>query len=420
MQLESALYSGREGLISHGQAIAVVSDNVSNTNTVGYKASRVEFSDLLSEGRSGDRSTTQPASGSGATLSHVRQLFEGGVIEATGRNLDVGIDGGGFFMVGDVANPFLSRAGNFAINQDGYLVSSDGYTVLGLAPGATTLSSLNMYNVNTAGAVTSKSTLIGNLDATLNVTAPPTNPQTFAAINESASYMASGNVYDSLGQRHDVTIAFFKTANNTWTAQAYVDGGEVGQTAGVPVQIGQNATLNYSANGVIETANKAAAAITATPAWSNGAAAGNFSIDVSGFSQFSAASTLSNISQDGKSVGNVEGYEIKPDGQIIARMDTGSTTLVGTIQLANVTNKDGLERVGSAMFRVDKSAGTKTTSNPGVGSFGKLQGGALERSTVDISIEFVNIVMLQRGYQASSQALNTASTLLKDTLGLIR
>jgi len=421
MRIESALYSGKAGLMAHGQAISVIGDNIANSNTTGFKSSRVEFADLLSEGLEGRQSTTLAPVGSGVAVNAVRQMFEGGLIEPTGRQLDAGIDGEGFFMCGDVTNPYYSRAGNFFINSEGLLVNSDGETVLGLLPGGTALSTINMYAAGTAsGVATSMAKLVGNLDAQSSATAVSANPQSFNEIARLASYVTGFSVYDSLGQMHNVTLAFFKTGANAWTAQAYMDGADVGGMAGVPVQIGGNAALTFTSAGTIDPASAAAAVITAAPNYSNGAAAGNFAINLASFTQYAAPSSLASVTQDGKGVGNVKGYEIQSDGRILAIMDSGTTQTIATIQLANFGNKDGLDRVGNTMFRADETAGERVTGSPGTGALGKLVGGALERSTVDIASQFVELVLYQRGYQANSQTFSVASDMIRETIQLMR
>ena len=420
MRLESALISGREGISSHGQAISVVGDNISNVNTDGYKTSRVEFADLLPCGASGDPASTDEAVGCGAYVTDVRQVFDQGMLESTGRTLDVGIDGGGFFIVGDSANPMYSRAGNFSVNVDGNLVNGLDQQVLGYAPGATTLSPLSLNNINLTGSVTTTASLTGNINASLPLTTVPANPQTFQELGQAASYVATMDVYDSLGQSHNVSVNYFKTGMNTWTVQAYMDGGDVGGTAGVPVKVGTDATLTFNTSGALDAANAANAKITATPAYGNGAAGGNFTIDFSKFTQFASASSLSGLAQNGQSAGNVKNFEIATDGGLYANLDSGARQLVGTIQLANFTNVDGLQRSGSLIFRSSEDTGTISVGTPGNGAFGKLMGGTLERSNVDITNEFVDLVVLQRGSQANSQTLQVGNELLRDTIALMR
>jgi flagellar hook protein FlgE len=420
MRIESALYASKEGLDSHGKAISVIGDNVSNANTVGYKSSRVEFADLFPDGKDGRQSGALPSTGGGSTIARVRQIHETGVLEQTNRPLDVGIAGDGFFMVGDAASPFYTRAGNFAINEAGLVVTQDGESVLGLQGTGTTLGTLNVNSVSLTGSATSLATVFGNLSSSANITTAPTNPQNFETINSTASFVHTISASDSLGESHDIVLAFYKTGTNAWTTQAYIDGSEVGGTAGVPQQLGTNASLAFTTGGVIADANKAAAVINAAPTYNNGAAAGSFTIDLGNFSQFASTSIVNGLSQDGRSAGNVKSYEFRTDGTLIANLDSGTQAVVGKVQLAQFANTDGLERAGNALFRAGSTIGEITTSDPGGEGSGRLEGGALERSTVDIAGEFINLVLFQRGYQANSQTLNAASELIQSTLQLIR
>lgn len=420
MRLESALYSSKSGLDAHGQAIAVVGDNIANVSTTGYKASRINFADLFAEGTDGRESTAGPSSGNGVRVQSVQQLHETGTIESTGRQLDAAIAGDGFFLVGDAASPSYTRAGDFSINGDGFLVTGDGKQVLGYTGTNTSLSGLNLQNVQQTGTPTTKASVFGNLASDAAITTVPANPQTFLDVGKGASFISNMTVYDSLGKDHNVTIGFYKTGANTWTAQAYMDGGEAGGTAGVPIQVGGNATLSFDGSGALTEASKAGAVITATPAYSGGASAGNFAIDLSSFSQFAGSSQLSAITQDGKGIGEVKGYDIRENGELQAIMSNGDRYTVGTLALGTFVNENGLDRAGNNAYVPTAGAGTAKFGKPGEGSFGKLEGSSLERSTVDMSNEFINLVLYQRGYQASSQTLSTASGMIKDTLALIR
>lgn len=421
MRLESALFSSKEGLNAHGQALSVVGDNVANANTIAYKTSRVEFADLFALGKDGGATAQLPRAGSGVAVARVRQIHETGVLEATSRALDAGIAGDGFFMVGDVEAPLYTRAGNFSINPEGLLVTSEGESVLGLQGTGTTLGTLNLKNISATGTPTSLVTLFGNFDSLSEVATVPTAPATFNEINEAASFVVpSLSVYDSLGASHNVKLAFFKTDVNTWEAHAYMDGGDIGGTAGVPVEVGTATTLTFSPTGAIEEANQEAAKMTVNAAYSGGADAGNFTIDLSSFTQYAGTSQVNSLSQDGKSAGNVKTYEFRPDGKIMAILDTGSTVQIGTLQLAQFPNVDGLERAGNALFRKGASTGDAVISNPGEAGTGKIEGGSLERSTVDVANQFVDLVLFQRGYQANSQTLGATSQLLQATIQLIR
>lgn len=423
MRIESALFSSREGINAHGQAIAVIGDNISNANTIGFRASRIEFGDLVAEGGSAREGGTLPTVGNGVAVQSIRPLEGTGVIENTGRDLDVAIEGRGFLTVGDPNDPYYTRAGNLAINEEGLLINSNGFEVLGYNSDGT-LGTLNVTNLNLNGKPTSAATVLGNLDSQLELATAPTNPETFQALNSAASHVANMTVYDSLGAAHDITLAFFKTsasaAGNTFTVQAYVNGADVGGTEGVPTQLGSNATLTFGTDGKIADASASAATITAAPSYTGGAAAGNFTVNFSDFTQFAGPSQLSTISQDGQGSGNIVEYQLRKNGEFYANLDNGQSALIGTIRLADFANIDGLQRAGNGLYIATEVAGERRLGVPGESGLGTLAGESLERSTVDIANQFVDLVLYQRGYQASSQTLNATNALIRDTILLVR
>jgi flagellar hook protein FlgE len=420
MRLESALLASREGITSHGQAISVIGDNIANASTTGFKTSRTEFEDLMAEAPMDRQSEVVSGAGDGAGVATVRVVYESGLVEQTGRQLDVAINGNGFFMVGDAANPQFTRAGAFEIDQNGILTTSQGLPVLGYAgEGQAEISTINMYNVKTAGAVTTEMQVFGNVDGSGGTVVVPQNPLTFKDINQQAAFATTQTVYDNLGARHDVQLSFFKTAINTWTVQAHVDGKQTGGTPGQPVLLGQ-AELAFDGTGIIPDANKAAATLTGAANWANGAAASNFTIDLGAFTQYAGGSRVANFIQNGAGAGDITSYEFDADGGIFAVLDSGDRALVGRIPLATFNNNDGLTRSGSSTFAKTEKAGDTLVGAADTGSRGKLSGRALERSNADIASQFVEMVVMQRGYEANSQALSASNDLLKATIGLLR
>lgn len=420
MRLESALIASREGITAHGQALAVIGDNISNVNTTAYKTSRTEFSELLADG-TGSRDSEVIRGGNGVQVNTIRRLQENGSLEFTGRQLDVAVAGNGFFMVGDPAAPSYTRAGNFSINSSGILVTADGQPVLGsLTADGTTLSQLDLSKVGSSAKATSTAALVGNLSASESITTLPASSASFKDIARDATNVATVKVFDSLGAPHDVSLYFFKTAVNTYTIQAYVDAGDTGGTIGTPQKLGNDLTLNFDSTGVIPDANKAAASMSLAPAWGNGAAAGAITLDLSAYTQNANASQLDHVTQDGQGTGSVTGYEFRKTGELYANLSSGSSVLVGRIRLANFVNVDGLERTGNNNLTNGPNVGTITQGFPKDAGLGTIEGGSLERSTVDLSNEFVNLIVFQKGYQANSQVLSATSQMLRDTIGLIR
>jgi flagellar hook protein FlgE len=188
----------------------------------------------------------------------------------------------------------------------------------------------------------------------------------------------------------------------------------------VPVQVGGNATLTFGPTGVIAAGDQAAAVITGTPAYGGGAAAGNFTINLAQMTQYATGSQLTGVAQDGRSSGNVKDFRFDSDGSLYAVLDSGTESLVARLPVATFRNNDGLERIGGNLFAASDMAGERTLNIAGEGISGAIEGSSLERSTVDLAAQFVDLVLFQRGYQASSQTLSAANELIQATIQLIR
>ena len=421
MQLESALRTSSLGITSHGKAIAVIGDNVSNVSTYGYKKSRAEFVDIVSDGMGVGASSPIPNSGDGARIATIRQIQTSGIVEDTGRSLDVAIQGGGFFSVGTAESPSYTRAGIFSLDKGGNLVDSKGKSVLGFAPdapaGTVALQPISTAVVDLGAVASSKLSLSGVLDSTMPTTTTPNNPQSLKEIAQLASFTYSSSVFDSQGGSHNVMLAFFKTDTNQWTAQAYVTGNETGGKADSVQQVGANVQIGFGETGKL--LEGATTQLTATIPYSGGVAAGNIAIDLSGFSQVATNSAITSVISDGNGASQVSELQIDEGGNVNAIFGDGRSRSLGTIALVDFVNKDGLSRDGAYDYFATESAGTASIGAPNQGAFGSLRSGALERSTVDISEEFIDLVVMQRGYQANSQTFSTTSDLLQQTIQLL-
>jgi flagellar hook protein FlgE len=418
MRLESALHTSRSGIDIFGRAISVVGDNVANSNTLGFKRSRTEFASLFPGGLEGDIAQDRLTPGSGAEVSVIRPILTAGIIEPTERSLDSAIIGRGFFIVGTSENPYFTRAGNFEVSPDGFLATTSGEQILGYPLEGEEIGPINLRNFLQPIEATTEVSLFGNLDSRLPQAEPPVAPQTIAEVKSAASFTAYQDVYDSLGDRHGVTLAFFKNAGSTWTVRAYIDAAKVGGQAGVPQQIGADTTLQFQPNGRI--AQGGNTVLTANPAWSNGSAPGAFTINLAGFSQYATGSSLTSSTVNGSGPNEIEGYEIGKDGSVNVKFASGAIEAVGTLALATFNNEEGLARHKESLFSESFDSGERIIGRPETGVLGSIKGSAIERSNVDISTEFIDLTVLQRAYQANSQTLNATSNLIRDTIQLIR
>ncbi len=434
----NGLFSGRSGIASHGTAISVVGDNISNANTVGFKTARAEFQDLIAGGQ-----TSGKIVGSGSSTSAVSTIMDQGTLEFTGRTLDLAIDGNGFFAVASGNSRYYTRAGNFKVDASGYVVNQNGLQVLGFpANGTGALEAINVNTISQGSIATNAVRISGNVDASADIVAladipvtsmagaAPASTTTYAELNDVAEFSTVVEIFDSLGAAHTASFFFFHTDVNEYTVRAYVNSDEVdpsGTATGLPRQItlaggtAVNGSIVMSFDGDGSRNNGPAVGaydLEASIAWNNGSDASTIGISLDPYTQYSSVSNVSAITQDGQGVGTVGSLNIEKNGDIFAILTNGQTAVIGTIGLVNFSNPEGLIRVGNQLLQQSPVSGEPIAGEPGSGVFGKLQSGSIELSTVDIANEFVKLITLQRGFQANSRIINTINSLLNEIIQL--
>lgn len=430
----NGLFAGRSGISSHGSAIAVVGDNISNSSTIGYKSSRAEFEDIIAGGN-----TSGKTIGSGSSLAAVSTIFEQGTLEFTGRPLDMAVDGNGFFVVAQDSQRFYTRAGNFKVDSAGYIVNQNDLAVLGFpANGSGALEPININAVEQTSVATTEVSVAGNVDANADTVAynsipstagtPPTT--TYSDLNDVAAFSTVVDVFDSLGQNHTVTFFYFHTGANQYTVRGYVNNEEVDSgatTSGYPRLITNTSgastagdiPMNFGGDGLRSNAPATGSFdLTASIAWNNGADPSTVKIAMKPFTQYSATSNILSITQDGKGVGSVTNLSIQEDGKIFALLSNGQSANIGQVGLVNFSNPEGLTRIGKNLLSQSPDSGEPIVGRPKSGTYGALKSGSLELSTVDIASEFVKIITLQRGFQANSRIITTINQLLNEIIQL--
>lgn len=422
----NGLFAGRSGIASHGAAIAVVGDNISNASTIGYKASRAEFEDLIA-GEGGGGKTV----GSGSSLAAVTTVFGQGTFEFTGRPLDLGIAGNGFFVVAQDDQRFYTRAGNFKVDSSGYVVNQNGLAVLGFPANASgALEPINVNTIEQSSVATTELSMAGNVDAGATVIAAAAIPATtgtppstsFADIAARAAHSQAIDVFDSLGKNHTVTAFFFKTGATApqYTVKLYARNEEVdaspGTFSGYPREIG-SCTLSFGGDGQ-RSGTIPASDIAATIPWNNGSNASAIDVSFENFTQYSGQSNILIITQDGKGIGAVTDISIDDSGLILAKLSNGQSANIGTIGLATFSSPEGLSRLGFSLLTKSLSSGEPIIGRPGSGTLGKVKAGSLELSTTDTASEFVRMITLQRGFQASARIITTINQLLNEIIQL--
>jgi flagellar hook protein FlgE len=417
-----AFSASLSGLRANQQKLSVIGNNLANINTVAFKASNVDFADLVSQSVGGP-SINPMQVGLGVTAGDITPNFSQGGIESTGVATNVAIQGSGFFIVGDSTNRMYTRAGNFTFDPTGALVTTGGQDVLGY-----TQTDPVTGQVVASGEPTKIVIPPGVLRAPVATTVFGTQMNLDAGAAVGATFSSSVELYDSLGVQHVATITFTKTAAGAWGYSITVPGADVtGGTAGTPSQIATG-TVGFNGAGKLTTVNGAAAADVAitSPAWANGATPTNFSWDlvdangVPAITGYAAASATSSVTQNGSQTGTANLMSINESGQLLATVGLGRSVVVAQLALATFNNPQGLVKAGTNLFSSGEAAGSPSIGAAGTGSRGTIIGAALEQSNVDIAQEFTQMILAQRGYQANSKSITVADELLVDTLNLKR
>jgi len=410
------------GLAANQQKLSVIGNNLSNINTIGFKASDVNFADLVSQSIGGP-SINPMQIGLGVGVGQISPNFTQGGVESTGVATNVAMQGAGFFVVNSNGSRVYTRAGNFLFDANGMLVTADGKPVQGY----TTIDPTT-GKITSTGVPTNIIVPPGVLQQPVATTSFNTISNLDAGAIVGSTFTASVQIYDSLGVPHVATITYTKTGAGAWGYAITVPGAEVaGGTAGTPSSIGTG-TLTFSGAGKLLTVNGGAPAdvTIASPAWANGATAVPFKWDlvdannIASLTGYSSPSATASISQNGAAAGSVDSITINPMGEIVASFGAGRLVTVAQLAIANFNNPQGLFKLGTNEFGESEASGIANVGIAGTGGRGTIIGAALEQSNVDIAQEFTQMILAQRGYQANSKSITVADELLVDTLNLKR
>ncbi|MFF3038468.1 flagellar hook protein FlgE [Arthrobacter citreus] len=394
-----SLYSGISGLRSHQTMLDVTGNNIANVNTTGYKATAVQFQDTLSQLTQGatapgaNNGGGNPAQvGLGVLVSGITTNFTQGSAQSTGRATDMMISGDGYFVTKQGTQTTYTRAGAFDLDADGRLVTTDGKIVQGWT-------GVNGV-INTGGAVgnvqlpdgaiapavaTSQATVGGNLPSETTAGDPAATPPVPAG-----TFVRDMDVYDANGNATVVPLTFTRTPGG-WTASAG----------------GQSVDLAF-ANGIQTAGNPTTLNV-------NGVA-----VDLTGLTSYAGVSTASVTGQNGRAAGTLESFSIAKDGTIIGSFTNGAKQSLARIAVATFTNPAGLEKAGNSGYTATVNSGNPVLGGPGDPGMGNAIAGSLEMSNVDLSQEFTNLIVAQRGFQANARIITTSDEVLQELTNLKR
>lgn len=418
MGLSSALYTAISGLQSNSQAMTVTGNNIANSNTVGFKTSSTVFADLLSANIASSSGSSQV--GRGSQVQTVQTNFSQGGFESTESNTDIAIEGSGFFIVSDPLSDtnLYTRNGNFSFDDNGYLVTADGYRVQGSSfnsDGMLASGNLSDIQVDRVSQIEAKPTENVTLQTNLDSNSEVLGTFAIATPEDTSNYATTTTIYDSLGTSHLLSCYFTKTGAQSWDWNLTVDSTDLAVGGPDDLTLIGSGSLTFDQNGNLATG---AAATVSSLAWANGSSGQALTYDFA-TTQFDSDSTVFSQDQDGYTSGEVTDVDIAADGTVSAVYSNGETMEVGMISLASFANPDGLDSEGGSLFSATSGSGTPTIGYPGA-SQGTLITQALELSNVDLAAEFVDMITIQNGYTANSRVITTTDEMLQELLNLKR
>ncbi|UKJ77696.1 flagellar hook protein FlgE [Azospirillum brasilense] len=410
MSLFSAMRSGVSGMSAQSSRMAAISDNISNSATIGYKRAAVDFSTLMTSSGS-----TSNYSAGGVRSNVHYQVLKDGTIQGTQSATDMAIEGRGFFVVADNAGTTgtspgyaLTRAGSFLPDDQGFLRNSAGQYLQAwkLGPDGSLpavnrssfdgLSAVSIAGLAYGGSKTSQMSFAGNLPA---------------QATNGTSFDTSTSLYDGLGNPLDVTMTWTKTANpNEWTLSVTPPAGytatlstntvtfdTTGANAGLPAGALPQITLTSPANPTPDTVN----------------------VTVGNLTQLNG-DYVPQFMGDGARAGRVSTVDVDKAGTLWAVYDNGARQPLYQVPVADVVNPGGLVPQDGNTYTLGIDSGTMTLSNGNSGTAGSVAGYALEQSNVDIAEELVSLIETQRAYSSNATLVRTADEMVDETTRLKR
>ena len=440
----SAFYAGLTGLKTNAAALNVIGNNLANVNTVGFKVGRANFAELFSAGGGGigvNRAGTPMQVGLGAQLSGVQQLFSQGALQPTDVVTDLAIQGRGLFVLNDRSGGAVySRAGNFSFDAEGFLVDPNGYRLQGYQDkdaNGRIVSSGTYGDIQIPAGMTAspRPTSYFRPEMNLNAGATPDDPLT--AENEGDTPFSTGiTVYDSKGGPHDVTLVLtpedtsspLDGAIDQWSYEVRIDRSELsGITTNPddpPYYVVDSGALTFDGSGNLATPTSNPSLT--IPGWANGASAQTITwelFDPSGTPQVSsvvAPSAVSSLTQDGAAQGLIRALAIDAEGIVSGVFSNGETIQLSQLVVATFNNPGGLLKAGQNVYTSSIASGPPTQGTANSGARGSISAQSLELSNVEITDQFTDMIVVERGYQSNSRVIRTVDNLTQEALTLIR
>jgi flagellar hook protein FlgE len=421
MSLTGALSSAISALNAQSQSLSMISDNIANADTTGYKTTSAMFEDMVTAS-----SSAKSYSSGGVNVSGRANISQQGLLAATTNATDVAIQGAGFFTVADATSggtTFYTRNGAFTTDNAGYLVNNGYYlegwrtdasgNVTGSAS-SSSLAPINTQVASTSGSATTKTTVAANL---------PSDAAT------GATFTSSMTVYDSLGTANSMQITWTKTGTNAWSGSfgnptLASDSSKTTGTASGSVAI----TFNGDGSLASTTPNPATVAVSG---WTDGAANSSITLNLGtvgktdGLTQYASGETtpavnLTSINSDGLAYGKLSSISIGKNGLVDATYSNGKTIAIYKIAVATFSDPNGLAAHSDGMYSATVDSGNATVQASGTNGAGTIYGSELESSTTDTSGQFSNMISAQQAYSAASQVITTVNKMFDTLISAVR
>ncbi len=427
MGVLSSLYTGVSGLTAQGEALGVIGDNIANANTIGFKASRAEFQDIISKNLKGVLGGNQI--GRGVKIGAVNPIMAQGNVDSTERVTDLAISGDGYFKVKGSDGDTYTRDGAFYFDKDGYLVTKDRQKVQGFTTDekgvvVNKVDDIKFPRALTPAKGTSEIKFDLNLDSRVEATKKFDVKDPYAT----SHYSTGIEMYDSQGNKQLVSMFFNKIADRQWEFKGMVDGkfvtdGEEGKMSQVVA-----GKLEFTVDGKLKNQE-----VTDQAFNFKGGALQNQQIKINfgdaidtggkgldGTKQYGKTSDLISWNQDGAAAGTITGLSFNDEGMLTAVYSNGQANDLAQISIAKFENPEAMFKVGNNRLRESKDSGVAAMGAPKAAGRGSIFAKSLERSTVDLATEFVNMIQNQRSFQANAKTITTTDELLNEVIQLKR
>lgn len=439
MPISQAMFTGVSGLSVNSDNMSIISNNIANTQTKGFKFDRGEFEDMLSMDLGGSASFSQI--GRGARLRNTSTQFSQGGLTSTNGLTDLAVQGDGFFVVrstsasNDNSGGFnYTRQGSFHFDKDGYLSDNNAGHVQGymadkqgrLKP---TLEAIRIVKTNLPPAKTNTVEMVLNLDVRADRIEEDFNLEKSA---DTSNFVSSVTVYDAAGNPHQTEVYFRRSGDNSdnaWEWHAAVDGSEVVDgEKGVASEIASG-TIFFDKDGRLVREEYEDASVD----FIGGVEPGqkvvfDFGKSIEGeggdgvgiTTSNSSQSTVIQHSQDGYETGNLKTLKIDLDGSIKGVFSNGIERTMANLSLATFNNLAGLKKAGKVAFYSTVESGEPSIGLAQAGNRGSIYASSLEESNVDLATQFVQMILTQRGFQANSRAITTTDSMIEEVVNLKR